>query len=92
MNIHRHGIVDESQVDFYVFRLDGQPVYFFGKAAIYLIIPAPLNMKTAVISPRSLLNHWSKFCDRVDLIRDAARKQCIAEMEAFQSTPDQPAA
>lgn len=65
-NIHRHNKVDESQVDVYVFRLDGVPGF---KSAIHLIIPAPLNTKNIHITFRSLMTKWGQFFNRFDLLR-----------------------
>lgn len=64
-NIHRHGVVEESQVDFYILRLEAAPIF---KAAIHLVLPAPIGRPTIVISLRSLLVRYGKYYNRVDLI------------------------
>lgn len=51
-NIHRHGVLDESEVDFYVFRLDGIPHHPNGA---HLMAKAPLGTKVFRVSIRSLL-------------------------------------
>ncbi len=64
-NIHRHGVVNESQVDVYVLRLEDVPGF---KYAVHLIVPAPLNTPTVSISLRSLLTRWGRFFNRFDFI------------------------
>jgi len=51
-NIHRHGILSEH-ADFYILRLEKVP---FTKAAIHMLLRAPLGRLTVIISFRSLLN------------------------------------
>ncbi len=57
-NIHRHGKLNESQVDAYILRLNGIP---FSKNAIHLILPSPLRRYTINISLRSLLTIYAKY-------------------------------
>jgi len=64
-NIHRHGILDESNVDVYVLRLEGVPDF---KAALHLIIPAPLGSMTIAISLRSLITRFGRYYNRFDFI------------------------
>lgn len=56
-NIQRHGALREK-CDFYIFRLEGVP---FSKAAIHLLLSAPLGRKTVLISMRSLITKYSKY-------------------------------
>ncbi len=51
-NIHRHGKLNEAEVDFYILVLEGVP---FCKAAIYIIKKAPISSPTVSISVRSLI-------------------------------------
>lgn len=55
-NIHRHGKVVE-ETDFYILRLEKVP---FTKAAIHLLLRAPLGTPTVNVSFRSLLNKRSR--------------------------------
>lgn len=67
-NIHRHGVLDESAVDFYVLRLEGVP-YF--RNAIHLLRKAPIGAKSVVVSLGSLLagnneaRDFQALCDRL---------------------------
>ena len=57
-NIHRHGLIKEDAVDFYILRLEDVP---YSKAAIHMVFKAPLGIATTLISVRSLLNqHYAK--------------------------------
>jgi|SRR5882762_716138 len=56
-NIHRHGKVNELEVDFYIFVLEDVP---YCKASIYLIKKAPLSCPTVEISVRSLIVRHSQ--------------------------------
>jgi hypothetical protein len=64
-NIHRHGVLDESQVDFYIFRLENVPEFSY---AIHLVIPAPLGSATLEITLRSLITQYAIHFNRFDLI------------------------
>jgi hypothetical protein len=66
LSIHRHAVINEASVDYYVFRLEGCP---FWSAAIHLVIPAPLERSTICISLRSLVIKWSRFIDATDALR-----------------------
>lgn len=55
-NIHRHGSVNETKVDKYILRLEGVP---YTKAAIHLLVDAPIVTPTIKISLRSLLDRYS---------------------------------
>jgi hypothetical protein len=65
VNIHRHGILNESDVDLYVLRLEGGPLF---KYAIHLIIPAPVGKLRINITPRSLLTRYARHYNRLDLL------------------------
>jgi hypothetical protein len=73
-NIHRHGVLDESQVDFYVLRCEPGPAKeFLGENAFHLVIPAPLGVKVMVITPRSLLTRHAKFYNGVGQLKNGKR-------------------
>lgn len=58
INIHRHGVLDESKIDVYVILLD---LSIYGKKKpLVLIIPSPVESKTLNYSLDSLLtiHHW----------------------------------
>lgn len=57
-NIHRHGKLDESEVDAYILRLEKVP--FAKRRAIHLLLQAPLNKLTISIDPIGLLTRWGK--------------------------------
>lgn len=67
-NIHRHGSLDERQVDFYVFVLQDVPLV---AANIYLVVPSPLKYKTVAITFRSLIMKWSRYIDNPDPLRES---------------------
>jgi hypothetical protein len=55
-NLHRHGILSE-QTDLYLLRLEKVP---YSKAAIHMLLKAPVGVTTLYISMRSLLNQeWA---------------------------------
>lgn len=56
INFHRHGKLDESNVDLYIIRLDGVS---FMTAGIYLLFRAPVGIKTLRLTARSLLYLYS---------------------------------
>lgn len=60
-NIHHGGVLDES-ADFYVFRLLSCPYW---KAAIHLVIPAPIRRKTVTVTPRTLVTRWAPYVDAI---------------------------
>ncbi len=60
-NIHRHGVKDESAVDFYALVLAPDTLGLIGKAPVILFIPAPLRTKTVHISVRLLLGKYAKY-------------------------------
>lgn len=78
-NIHRHGKLDESQVDFYVLRLESTGIAkaFLGQAAIHLVIPAPIGTPTIFITPRSLLTRYAKYFNQVEQIRNFKRENHV---------------
>jgi hypothetical protein len=61
LNPHRHNILDETEVDWYVGVLGGDPSGVFGKYPINLVIPAPIEIKSLQISPRSLVSRWAGY-------------------------------
>ena len=61
INFHRHGVLNESDVNWYVTVLDADSVRLFGKAVLSLVIPAPIQKTTIQISPRSLVSRWAGF-------------------------------
>lgn len=64
-NIHRHGILDESGVDVYVFCLDGVP----GGNPLYLVLPAPIGSPTMVFSVHSLVKKYYPHVENWEIIR-----------------------
>lgn len=54
-NIHRHGRVQE-RCDFYILRLEGVP---YSKAAVHLLLRAPLCRPTISVTFRSLISKYS---------------------------------
>lgn len=93
-NIHRHGSVDNSQVDVYVLRLESNEVlkmYGFSYA-IHMIIPAPIHELTVNISPRSLLNQaekWATYVDNISVINrlDETYKQIGQDKFPIKKAP-----
>lgn len=61
-NIERGGVLNESAVDVYILRLEGVPGF---KAAVHLILSAPIERPNIKISLRTLLakygQHYNKF-------------------------------
>jgi hypothetical protein len=57
-NIHRHNIIDESGIDYYVLRLGNVKLFAY---PVMLLIPAPLGVPTISISVRSLLQRYSVY-------------------------------
>jgi hypothetical protein len=56
-NIHRHGTLDENNVDAYILRLEGVPE---AKAALHLLVKAPLGVKRVNITLRSLFDRYAQ--------------------------------
>lgn len=78
-NISRHGKISE-ETDFYVLRLENVPL---SKAAITLLLKAPLRRSTIVISTRQLLEgKWT------DAIKDWRR--FVKDPDAFFPAPEPP--
>ena len=65
VNIHRHGIVNESDVDYYIIRLCNLDI--LGTYGIYLMFKAPVETSSFLISLRSLLTIHS---DNAKMYRD----------------------
>lgn len=63
-NIHRHNKVKESNVDFYILRLDKFP---YSKKAMHLVLKAPLRKPTVTVTIRSLLEKYHGQCNQVDV-------------------------
>lgn len=61
ISIHRHGKLKET-ADFYVFRLLGCPYW---KTALHLVVPAPLKVKTVVLTPRTLISKWVRYVNAI---------------------------
>lgn len=59
-NIHRHGVLDESKVDFYVLRLEEVP---YSKYAIHLLLPSPLKQLTLLVTFRKFLNGFGQYAE-----------------------------
>lgn len=68
INLHRHGILDESTVDAYLLLLNGVPGC--GAMALYIVIPAPQNVKGLAISFSSLLGKWRDNIEAWGLLKD----------------------
>ena len=66
-NIHRHGILNESQTDFYVLKLCNVPGFIY---AIHLVVPAPIGIPVVIISLRSLLTRWGKYFNLLAPLRE----------------------
>jgi hypothetical protein len=71
VNIHRHGKLDESNVDFYVIRLEDFPGM---KAALHLVVPSPIERSTLNINMRNLILRWSKYANAIDLIKPGSSR------------------
>ena len=61
INFHRHGVLNESEVNWYAAILDADSTGLFGKAVLSLILPAPINKTTLQLSPRSLVSRWAGY-------------------------------
>ena len=68
-NIHRHGKLQEAQVDFYVLRMEGVE----SKNALHLVVPAPIGVKVISITLRSLIITWARYVNRWDYIKHGKR-------------------
>ena len=67
LNIHRHGKVDESEVDVYLFRLLDVPGF---SSSVYLMMPAPIGAPSVTISLRSLIQRYAKYVDNIEPLKD----------------------
>jgi hypothetical protein len=74
-NIHRHGKLKEHEVDVYVLRLEGCKI-FGGKAALHLVLPAPIGSPTVQITLRSLFSRYAQYFNRLDLINQEVNFVC----------------
>lgn len=61
INFHRHGELDETNVDFYVVMLDGIPG--FAKKAMFLVFPAPAAVKSMTFTFATLLRKHHRHID-----------------------------
>lgn len=66
-NIHRHGVLKERGVNYYILRLEGVPEFY---KAIHLVIKAPLRKKTVLITLRSLITLWGQHFNRFNLLKE----------------------
>lgn len=64
-NLQRHGVLDETDIDAYILRLDNVPGF---ERAIHLVLPAPFRRSTITITLRSLMTYWGRFFNRTDYI------------------------
>lgn len=71
-NIHRHGVLDESQTDVYIFRLENVPEFSY---AVHLLIEAPLETPTINISLRSLVIRYGRHYNQFGLLGKPTRKR-----------------
>lgn len=74
-NIHRHGKLDCSAVDFYILRCDGSPeLETVGlNAAFHVIIKSPIEKKTLCLSLRTILRDYGSNVDAHALIEEFDR-------------------
>ena len=77
INLHRHGILDESDVDAYLLLLNGVPGVA-GGMSLYLIIPAPQNVKGLAISFSSLMRQWRDNIEAWKLLKDLIESRSSA--------------
>lgn len=66
-NIHRHGELNESFVDFYIFSLDGVP---FSKQSVYVLKKAPMGVKTIEMSFRTLMMEHAEGLDTPTMLQN----------------------
>jgi hypothetical protein len=71
INIHRHGVTNESNVDIYIVVLDGIPGN--KRMPLYLVIPAPLGASRVAFSFSSLVRDHAKYIDNWELIGPVKR-------------------
>jgi len=67
-NIHRHGLLDEWNVDYYILLLGPDPYRVLGKALLTVVIPAPLGRKVLLVTPRTLFTHWAQYINNFGLL------------------------
>ena len=77
INLHRHGVLDESDVDAYLLLLNGVPGVV-GGMALYLVIPAPQNVKGLAISFSSLMRQWRDNIEAWKLLKDLIESRSSA--------------
>jgi len=77
VNLHRHGVLDESDVDAYLLLLNGVPGVA-GGMSLYLIIPAPQNVKGLAISFSSLMRQWRDNIEAWKLLKDLIESRSTA--------------
>ena len=81
--IARHGELNESEVDFYIFALRGMAK----RARVYVILPAPIGKTGLCMSMRSLLTRYARFIDNWDAITNLARERRAAKTETGEAKP-----
>jgi hypothetical protein len=75
VNLHRRNVLNESEVDAYVFLLDGIPGN--NSAPIYLVAPAPLGKKTMDFSFMTLVRTYRNWVDSWTTIGEPDQKTAL---------------
>jgi hypothetical protein len=73
-NLHRHGKLNEKNVDWYILRLEDIP---FCKYAIHLLLRAPAKQLVVSITLRSLLNGQAELATKFQKFADGKIKRRI---------------
>lgn len=71
VNIHRHGLVDETGVDAYLIILRDVPGN--GLMPLYLVFSAPVSTQTFEFSFSSLMRQYKQNIDAWDTLREIAK-------------------
>lgn len=79
-NIHRHGVVNESEVDVYVLVCGGSRVE---KCRYFLVVPAPLAAATYQVSIRSLKTRHLQYLNRWEIISQSRIAKIPAHGAAY---------
>jgi hypothetical protein len=72
VNIHRHGVLDESGVDAYLICLHGVPGN--GVMPIYLILPAPVNRSCYAFTTSSLIRIYAGNVEDWETLREIVER------------------
>lgn len=80
-SLQRHNVLSETDVDFYILRLEDVP---FAKAAIHLVVPAPLGTPTLKITFRTLMAKWGQYWNRIDLIEPSITESLYKRLKQEQ--------